>query len=72
MPTTRRRRSREREPYHPVVRALLAHEPVERTAQNRRELQQLLDCPFEGPGRQYPFLCGWAQIELEKWDSETH
>lgn len=72
MPTTRRRRSRTPQ-YSVVVSALLAHEPIERTLQNRQELEQLRCQGYlESPGREYPFLVGWAAREIERWDLETH
>lgn len=72
MPTTRRRRARKPE-YSAVVRALLNHTPIERTAENREELEQLSSQSFlESPSHEYPFLVGWARNELERWDSDTH
>jgi hypothetical protein len=72
MPTTRRRRARKPE-YSAVVRALLAHDPIERTTENRKELEQLRCQGYlESPTREYPFLVGWAAHELERWGRETH
>lgn len=67
MPTTRRRRARNPE-YSAVARALLDHTQIERTAENRKELERISSQGYrESPTREYPFLVGWAASELERW-----
>lgn len=69
MSTTRRRRQRVLA-YSPVVQALLAGRPVDRTAETRAELEDILAYPFDSYP-ELPFLCAFARIELEKWERET-
>jgi hypothetical protein len=70
VPTKRHRRARAQE-HSEAVRALLAHEPLERTAETVEALQELVRHPFEGVGAAHPQLCGWALAQLERWERET-
>ena len=72
MPTTRRRRAR-KAAYSPLVMALLAHQEIPRTPENKQELEMLSNQGYrESPTREYPFLVGWSRLELEHWELETH
>ena len=71
MPTTRRRRQR-KAAYSPIVQALLDGREIERTPENRAELEQLARCSFtEFPVSALPFLSGWASRLLDQWARET-
>jgi hypothetical protein len=71
MPTKRHRRQRA-PAYSPVVQALLDNRLIERTPENREELERLRHGAFrESPTREMPFLVGFARAELERWHRET-